>query len=436
MGNALGCAGLGERLAAAARDGDAAEARRLLAADPGLARCTATFGNLSSPLHLAASKGHHEIAGLLLENGADVNARNIYGQTALMQACRSGHWEVVQTLLAFRCNVWKADGLSGRTALHAAAAGGHVRCVRLLLADAGGGAAGDRVRYVNRPASGGVTALHLAALHGHVDCLHLLIDEHAALGAQTVPVAAAPMAAIGAGSTPLHYAASGGEVKCCQVLVSRGADRMAANCNGWLAVDVARMWNCNWLEHVLSPKSHLPVPKFPPSAYLSLPLTSLLAIAANSTPFIPATDDEDASIDDACSVCLERSCNVAAEVCGHELCLKCAMDLCTVMKAYEVPGLAGTVPCPLCRSGIASFRMAVAASDPPAPDDDILESSLPCACARCRKCNGGGGREEEKDTATSCRYSSGYVGGDGMDSEATALAIYCAPFAAPAAILS
>lgn len=434
MGNALGCAGLGERLAAAARDGDAAEARRLLAADPGLARCTATFGNLSSPLHLAASKGHHEIAALLLENGADVNARNIYGQvseTALMQACRSGHWEVVQTLLAFRCNVWKADGLSGRTALHAAAAGGHVRCVRLLLADADGGAAGDRVRYVNRAASGGVTALHLAALHGHVDCVHLLIDEHAALGAQTLPVAAAPMAAIGAGSTPLHYAASGGEVKCCQILVSRGADRMAANCNGWLAVDVARMWNCNWLEHVLSPKSLLPIPKFPPSAYLSLPLPSLLAIAADhstsSPPFIPAAADDDHN-EDACSVCLERSCNVAAEVCGHELCLKCAMDLCTVMKAYEVPGLAGTVPCPLCRSGIASFRKAVAAS---APDDDILDSSLPCACARCQKCNGAG-REEEKSPVSSCRY----VGGDGMDSEAAALALYCAPFAAPAAILS
>jgi E3 ubiquitin-protein ligase XBAT32/33 len=26
-------------------------------------------------------------------------------QTALMQACRFGHWEVVQTLLLFRCNV-------------------------------------------------------------------------------------------------------------------------------------------------------------------------------------------------------------------------------------------------------------------------------------------------------------------------------------------
>jgi hypothetical protein len=27
-------------------------------------------------------------------------------KTALMHACRHGHWEVVQMLLLFRCNVW------------------------------------------------------------------------------------------------------------------------------------------------------------------------------------------------------------------------------------------------------------------------------------------------------------------------------------------
>ncbi|KAF7093145.1 hypothetical protein CFC21_095574 [Triticum aestivum] len=441
MGNALGCAGLGERLAAAARDGDPAEVRRLLAADPGLARCTATFGNLSSPLHLAATKGHHEIAALLLEKGADANARNVYGQTPLMQACRSGHWEVVQTLLAFRCNVWKADGLTGRTALHAAAAGGHVRCARLLLADAAGAGEGAGARYANRAAGGGVTALHLAALHGHVDCVHLLVDEGASLDAQTLPCAAAPMAAIGAGSTPLHYAASGGEVRCCQVLVSRGADRMAANCNGWLAVDVARMWKCNWLEHVLAPKSQLPVPKFPPSAYLSLPLPSLLAVARDyAAAGFPASPDSGAgNDDDACSVCLERPCNVAAEVCGHELCLKCAMDLCTVMKAYEVPGLAGTVPCPLCRSGIASFRKAVAAATAP-PEDDHQSmggsGSLPCACARCQDRHGS--PEDEEDEKSTCR-SSGHrsYGGSGLDGPEAAIApLYCAPFTGPSAILS
>ncbi|KXG19180.1 probable E3 ubiquitin-protein ligase XBOS36 [Sorghum bicolor] len=360
MGNALGCTGLGERLAAAARDGDAAEVRRLLEANPGLARCAA-FGSLNSPLHLAAAKGHHEIAALLLENGADVNARNIYGQTALMQACRFGHWEVVQTLLVFRCNVSKVDSLSSRTALHLAAAGGHVKCARLLLAGAGGN------KLVNRAASGGVTALHLAALHGHADCVHLLIDERADVAAPTLPCAASPMASIGAGSTPLHYAAAGGEVKCCQILVSRGADRTAVNCNGWLPVDVARTWGCHWLEHVLSPKSHLPIPKFPPSAYLSSPLASLLTIARdcglvlNTTP--PEVLDDDGG--DACAVCLERPCTVAAEVCGHELCVKCALDLCSVIKSYDVPGIAGTIPCPLCRSGIASFRRRAADEDEP-----------------------------------------------------------------------
>jgi hypothetical protein len=61
MGNALGCAGLGERLAASARNGDAAEVRRLLEENPGLARCAAVGSSLNSPLHLAAAKGHHEV---------------------------------------------------------------------------------------------------------------------------------------------------------------------------------------------------------------------------------------------------------------------------------------------------------------------------------------------------------------------------------------
>ncbi|XP_006656592.2 probable E3 ubiquitin-protein ligase XBOS36 [Oryza brachyantha] len=419
MGNSLGCAGLGERLAAAAKDGDAAEARRLLAANPGLARCT-TFGNLSSPLHIAAAKGHHEIAALLLENGADVNARNIYGQTPLMQACRFGHWEVVQTLLVFRCNVWKVDNLSNRTALHMAAAGGHVKCVRLLLADA----AGDRDGYVNKAASGGVTALHLAALHGHVDCVHLLIDEHGSLAAQTLPCAAPPMVSIGAGSTPLHYAACGGEVKCCQILVSRGADRTVINCNGWLPIDAARIWGCSWLEHVLSPKSHLPIPKFPPSGYLSQPLPSLINIAREqglnlSSEFADGVDEGS----EACAVCLERPCNVAAEGCGHELCVKCALDLCSVIKSYDSAGIAGEIPCPLCRSGVASFRTTAT----PAASRSTSTGGL------------GSGRRRKSSSGSEHEASSGGEKGCGsIDPDAGAGAVvplYYAPFA-PSAILT
>lgn len=89
-------------------------------------------------------------------------------QTALMQACQYGHWEVVQTLVVFQANVhvfslfsfpftsfqnitgkldriltcfWiclqihKTDYLNGGTAIHFAALNGHARCIRLLLAD-------------------------------------------------------------------------------------------------------------------------------------------------------------------------------------------------------------------------------------------------------------------------------------------------------------
>uniref|UniRef100_A0A804PTL3 Uncharacterized protein n=1 Tax=Zea mays TaxID=4577 RepID=A0A804PTL3_MAIZE len=130
MGNALGCAGLGERLAASARNGDAAEVRRLLEENPGLARCAAVGSSLNSPLHLAAAKGHHEIAALLLENGAEVNARNLSGETALMQACRFGHWEVVQTLLVFGCNVSVQGGQPERPDGAAPGGSGRPRHVR------------------------------------------------------------------------------------------------------------------------------------------------------------------------------------------------------------------------------------------------------------------------------------------------------------------
>lgn len=185
----------------------------------------------------------------------------------------------------------------------------------------------------------------------------------------------------------------------------------------WLPVDVARIFARNWLEHVLSPKSPLSVPKFPPSPHLSLPLPSLLAIAADHAARLLLTtttsvavagedeDDKEEEEEEACSVCLERPCTVAAEVCGHELCLKCALDLSTVMKAYEVPGLAGAVPCPLCRSGIASFRKAAA------PDDDDN-------CGGHKEAPGGGQLEEEEKKAN-CAHAPA--------------ALHLAPFAAAVA---
>ncbi|KAL3834476.1 hypothetical protein ACJIZ3_009212 [Penstemon smallii] len=399
MGNSFGCSASGERLVSAARDGDFVEAKMLLDCNPCLAKYS-TFGGLNSPLHFASAKGHNEIVALLLENGADVNSRNYCGQTALMQACRYGHWEVVQTLLLFRCNVIRADYLSGRTALHFAAVNGHVRCMRLVVADfvpsAPFESVNDRTisdrsdgtsstktkqehsalsKFVNKAADGGITALHMAALNGYFDCVQLLLDLRANVLAATFHYGTS-MDLIGAGSTPLHYAACGGNLKCCQILLARGASRLSLNCSGWLPLDVARMWGRHWLEPLLIPTSELPIPIFPPSNYLSLPLMSVLNIARDCGLQFSATATDDAEI---CAVCLERACTVAAEGCEHELCVRCALYLCSTSNFPSESSIPpGSIPCPLCRHGIVSFTKL--------PGSSTKEIKLPLSLSFCTPC--------------------------------------------------
>ncbi|KAB1671456.1 hypothetical protein ERO13_A12G259800v2 [Gossypium hirsutum] len=397
MGNSFGCSASGERLVSAARDGDLEEAKMLLNCNPCLAKYS-TFGGLNSPLHFAAAKGHNEIVALLLENGADVNSRNYCGQTALMQACRYGRWEVVQTLLLFRCNVTRADYLSGRTALHFAAVNGHVRCIRLVVADFVPSASFEAIntqiecergdsgvknksdqsalsRFVDKAADGGITALHMAALNGYFDCVQLLLDLQANVSAVTFHFGTS-VDLIGAGSTPLHYAACGGNLKCCQILLARGASRTTLNCNGWLPLDVARMWGRHWLEPLLAPNSDSTIPRFPSSNYLSLPLLSVLNIARECGLQSSTTSSDDV---DTCAVCLERACSVAAEGCRHELCVRCALYLCSTSHIpSNMVAPTGSIPCPLCRHGILSFVKL--------PSSPIKEIKLQLSFGLCTPC--------------------------------------------------
>ncbi|XVF47798.1 hypothetical protein PTKIN_Ptkin03bG0139700 [Pterospermum kingtungense] len=371
VGNSFGCSASGERLVSAARDGDLQEAKALLEYNPRLARYS-TFGVRNSPLHYSAAQGRHEIVALLLESGVDINLRNYRGQTALMQACQHGHWEVVQTLILFGANIHRADYLNGGTALHLAALNSHSRCIRLLLADYIPSIPDcwDILRkksknkestsefdesslheVINRPADGGVTALHMAALNGHVEIVRLLLDLGASVTGVTLKDGTT-IDLIGAGSTALHYAACGGSAQCCQILIARGASVTATNANGWTALMVARSWHKNWLEEILSTQPE-GLPQALPSPFLSLPLMSVVKIARECGW---RTDDSLPSCQDPCPVCLERKCTVAAEGCDHEFCTQCALYLCSTnntSNAAQCP--IGSIACPLCRHGIVSF---------------------------------------------------------------------------------
>ncbi|XP_047951713.1 probable E3 ubiquitin-protein ligase XBOS32 [Salvia hispanica] len=371
VGNSFGCSASGERLVSAARDGDFQEAKALLEYNPRLARYS-TFGVRNSPLHYSAAQGHHEIVSLLLESGVDINLRNYRGQTALMQACQYGHWEVVQILILFKANIIRADYLNGGTALHLAALNGHSRCIRLLLADyipsipnfcsilrkkskndesVSDFDQGSLQEVISLPADGGITALHMAALNGHADTVHLLLDIGASASSATVEDGTT-IDLIGAGSTPLHYAACGGSAQCCQLLIAKGASLTAENMNGWTPLMVARSWHRDWLEEILSQRP-AGRPRLCPSPYLCLPLMSIVEIARENGW---RCNDSPTTCLDPCVVCLERKCTVAAEGCFHEFCTQCALYLCSTNSTSTVSqGPPGSIACPLCRHGIVSF---------------------------------------------------------------------------------
>ncbi|KAF3339224.1 putative E3 ubiquitin-protein ligase XBOS32 isoform X2 [Carex littledalei] len=363
MGNSFRCSASGERLVSAARDGDLQEAKALLEYNPRLVRYY-TFGVRNSPLHYSAEQGHNEIVSLLLKSGVDINLRNFRGETALMQACQYGHWEVVQTLILYKANIHKTDYLNGGTALHFAALNGHARCIRLLLADyvpsvpdfltTGSNqdiAYENLSKIINTKSDGGVTALHMAALNAHVECVQLLLDLGASVSEVTVDDGTT-IDLIGPGSTPLHYAACGGNAVCCKMLIAKGASLTTQNDNGRTPLMVARSWNRSWLEGILSRQTETNI-NIVPSPFLCLPLMSIINIARE----VGWRNREDLSpCDDPCAVCLERSCTVAAEGCNHEFCTRCALYLCSTNSiAAVLSGTPGSIPCPLCRYCIVSF---------------------------------------------------------------------------------
>ena len=90
------------------------------------------------PLHQAAETGQIEVAGMLLEKGADVDVLqncmvHVDGETALHVSSTKGFTEFVQLLLKFKANLSIRDGVYGRTPLHSAVLGGSVPTVETLL---------------------------------------------------------------------------------------------------------------------------------------------------------------------------------------------------------------------------------------------------------------------------------------------------------------
>ena len=83
----------------------------------------------------ASREGHVEIVQAILDKGTNVNAKDDWGRTALMLASQKGHKDHVELLLAKGADV-NARASNGDTALMLASDNGHKE-VRALLIKAG-----------------------------------------------------------------------------------------------------------------------------------------------------------------------------------------------------------------------------------------------------------------------------------------------------------
>lgn len=84
-----------------------------------------------SPLMQASIEGNLEEVKSLIRNGADINAKDKYGDTALMGASREGNLEVVKFLVQKGANI-NVKNEDGNTALMEALGEGNLEVVQYL----------------------------------------------------------------------------------------------------------------------------------------------------------------------------------------------------------------------------------------------------------------------------------------------------------------
>jgi ankyrin repeat protein len=158
----------------------------------------------------AARRGDREAVRALLKAGADVNAAEGDGTTALHWAARSGDADLVQMLVSAGANVRATTRLGAYTPLMMAAQAGHSAAVAALLA---GGA------DVEARTTTGTTPLMFAAQSGDTRTATMLVEGGAKVDARESAME----------QTPLMFAAANNRTDVVKLLIARGADKAATS---------------------------------------------------------------------------------------------------------------------------------------------------------------------------------------------------------------
>ncbi|NXB28806.1 ASB10 protein, partial [Eulacestoma nigropectus] len=171
---------------------------------------------LTTPLHITASRGYTDCLRLLLLRGAAVDFAP-GGKTALHEACAAARTDCVRLLLSSGADP-EAVSEDGYRPLHLCKSSDSIECVRQLLQH--GASANSPTEEEND------TALHVAARHGLAEHVQLLLRHGAELEVKNKE-----------GQTPLNAACAQRHqpqdmdryYRVCQLLVESGASINAAD---------------------------------------------------------------------------------------------------------------------------------------------------------------------------------------------------------------
>ncbi len=156
----------------AAIAGEIDEVISLIEHDPAMLEIRDEIG--ASPLYYAASEGHLELAGRLIERGAEVTVATSDGLTPLHWAALRGHLDVCRVLLENGSDVNARSLVQGNTPLHEVWNNGGSVEVAILLIEQGAEIDAVEKWY-------GMSILHYAASKGLTDLAAALIERGADL---------------------------------------------------------------------------------------------------------------------------------------------------------------------------------------------------------------------------------------------------------------
>ncbi|XP_031548959.1 transient receptor potential cation channel subfamily A member 1-like [Actinia tenebrosa] len=246
--------------------------KRLLQEDPSVAKILLIDACGSTPLHNAAKNNSSAILELLIEHGANVNAKDDNNVTPLMLAASFGATDSIRLLMEKGTDPTIKD-IDGRTALFNAVR--HSNAMEVLLTNQ------QMIPLLIEKDATGYAPPHYAAKHGDIKTMQLFLSHNKAIASVTSDSLATPLHVASRhgwdavvsillekqgskivnlqdnrGRTALHYAASGGHHRAVVVLLQYGATIERDQNNRTALHEAARKGSRKSVEMIVEKRSH------------------------------------------------------------------------------------------------------------------------------------------------------------------------------------